>query len=83
MALRMDVPSPQISPRETGRSELRISAKRLLHYLFPGQSHGSLQSAFYGGKDNSRKAGQRGLFGHTFHPYSDRLFVFKNQRNRP
>jgi hypothetical protein len=28
-----------------------------------------------GGKNSARKAGENGLFGHTFKPYPNRLFV--------
>jgi hypothetical protein len=50
--------------------------------LAKGLNHG-LRATLGGGKNGVRKAGEDGLFGHTFKPYPTRLFVLFYQGKFP
>jgi len=58
-----------------------VAAKRVFDKEPSSRLNRSLRAAFGGGKDGVRKAGEDGLFGHTFKPYPNRLFVLFYQRD--
>ena len=53
-----------------------VSAKGVSDKALTNGLNRGLRTAFGSGKYGVRKAGEDGLFGHTFKPYPNRLFVF-------
>lgn len=57
-----------------------VATKRVFDQMPSSRLNRSLRPAFSSGKNGARKAGEDGLFGHTFKPYPNRLFVLFYQR---
>ena len=58
-----------------------VSADRVSDEAFSCGADCGLFAALGGGKNGARKAGEDGLFGHTFKPYPPRLFVLFCEKN--
>ena len=60
---------------ENALKDERVSTDGAFDEALSGGLNRGLRTAFSSGKDVVRKAGEDGLFGHTFKPYQNRLFV--------
>ena len=67
--------------REHALKNESVAAKRVFDKEPSSRLNRSLRAAFGGGKGGVRKVGEDGLFGHTFKPYPNRLFVLFYQRD--
>lgn len=67
--------------REHALKDEGVAAKRVFDKVPSGRLNRSLRAAFGGGKDGVREADENGLFGHTFKPYPNRIFVLFYWKN--